>query len=1166
MRGINFHPHETIFVSGGDDSKIKVWNYKTKQCMFTLVGHTDYIRTTFFHPKMPWIVSASDDQTVRIWDYDNRKLVADLVGHNHWVMCAAFHPTDMYVASASLDMTVRVWNIASLRKKQSANAIQTIAMQMLTLPQSIIASSVIGYGHAKGLNWVTWHPDEPRTLVTTSDDQTVRVWRHSTVKDGMLFPVATLQGHSHNVTCAKYVNKNMILSTGEDGAVRFYDAKKKTLIDDRKLDGRVWVAAAHPSRNLIAVGHDSGMTIFSTTRERPAHRATPDGATVLYVQHQKLMTRQLDAPDAESTVVSELPKTLAPADAFGAGRLPVYPNEMGTLGGDAFPMVLNYRGGRGYTFDLHIAPNVAATGLQAGSAATLLAKPHGRSPGRIALVDRKDSQLVRIHEFSSTHGLVKEAVQTIKLPNAAKRLLAGATDEIVIVYDDCVELRDTRDLSHIFTLPVSGVRRVTWTPDFELAAIETKNSITVADKQLRVVCTARDHIRVKGACWSCPVGNSRSNTAPDRQRVLIYVTLTHVKYLLLDGEVGVLTSINRPVYPVAMVGSKFWYIDRHHHLHSLALDTTIMAFQFAILEKRRDDVLVFAKKCLAVETGTSIVSYLYRKGHPDIALAFARTPMVKFPFAIESKDLQTATSVADDLRTKTAYIQLAGLATELGAPETAASALTKAGKSPLFVRTVAGAVQTDEADPLSVIVGDGDIAAMLEARGMATLAAACRLTRGESVAEGSVDKEALDRVKTYVDSIDSESLPRLPVHVTVDQAMTPLPSAMPRPSFLDTLGGVTAAAAPTDGDDWGDDLDDLGLSDDESVTQPSTRPVPQPAAPRPAPKDDWGDDLDDLDLSDDDAMGGMEGPTPTKAPHPFAANTHEYDAQQLISTGNMQAAASLLPQPGQLNYTELRSVIRMAAVSSSVYLPGGVPLPLMDPINRTKAIPRVPMTADSLEESFGSVLAEVSSIGNNENGVAMLEDCITTLQALVGSTTLISADEDLIPKVCRLMQFCRLDILRRESVVDKTAPVEARARYLTAVTLEALFLFQGREASPLTIPIMKMARNAHVKFGNYPYALAFADHISTLGEDDGIGRKVRQKAMKEGNPPPAVPLPLFDDAGNLHLSVFFNGADPLSPFLMGRETRRQCLACGVQLSAAYTGVCPLCNLGVTPSE
>uniref|UniRef100_A0A674MXP7 COPI coat complex subunit alpha n=1 Tax=Takifugu rubripes TaxID=31033 RepID=A0A674MXP7_TAKRU len=53
VRGIDFHKQQPLFVSGGDDYKIKVWNYKLRRCLFTLLGHLDYIRTTFFHHPPP---------------------------------------------------------------------------------------------------------------------------------------------------------------------------------------------------------------------------------------------------------------------------------------------------------------------------------------------------------------------------------------------------------------------------------------------------------------------------------------------------------------------------------------------------------------------------------------------------------------------------------------------------------------------------------------------------------------------------------------------------------------------------------------------------------------------------------------------------------------------------------------------------------------------------------------------------------------------------------------------------------------------------------------------------------------------------------------------------------------------------------------------------------
>lgn len=65
----------------------QVWNYKLRRCLFTLLGHLDYIRTVQFHNEYPWIVSASDDQTIRIWNWQSRTCISVLTG-----ACPAFSP------------------------------------------------------------------------------------------------------------------------------------------------------------------------------------------------------------------------------------------------------------------------------------------------------------------------------------------------------------------------------------------------------------------------------------------------------------------------------------------------------------------------------------------------------------------------------------------------------------------------------------------------------------------------------------------------------------------------------------------------------------------------------------------------------------------------------------------------------------------------------------------------------------------------------------------------------------------------------------------------------------------------------------------------------------------------------------------------------------------
>jgi coatomer protein complex subunit alpha (xenin) len=170
-------------VSGGDDYKIKVWNHKTRRCLFTLNGHLDYVRTVFFHHEYPWIISASDDQTIRIWNWQSRTCIAILTGHNHYVMCAQFHPKNDLVVSASMDQTVRVWDISGLVKKNQAPSAMSFEdpfarqnTQADLFGSTDVMVKYVLEGHDHGVNWVSFHPTLP-LIVSSGDDRQVKLWR-----------------------------------------------------------------------------------------------------------------------------------------------------------------------------------------------------------------------------------------------------------------------------------------------------------------------------------------------------------------------------------------------------------------------------------------------------------------------------------------------------------------------------------------------------------------------------------------------------------------------------------------------------------------------------------------------------------------------------------------------------------------------------------------------------------------------------------------------------------------------------------------------------------------------------------------------------------------------------------------------------------------------------
>ena len=129
VRAVDFHKTQPLFVSGGDDYKIKVWSYQTRRCLFTLNGHLDYVRTVFFHHELPWIISSSDDQTIRIWNWQNRSLSKGALGPTN--------ATTLLIPLPSLyhDWPQPLYNVRAIPPKRRLGSV--------CLPGSI--SSSLGY-------------------------------------------------------------------------------------------------------------------------------------------------------------------------------------------------------------------------------------------------------------------------------------------------------------------------------------------------------------------------------------------------------------------------------------------------------------------------------------------------------------------------------------------------------------------------------------------------------------------------------------------------------------------------------------------------------------------------------------------------------------------------------------------------------------------------------------------------------------------------------------------------------------------------------------------------------------------------------------------------------------------------------------------------------------
>jgi coatomer protein complex subunit alpha (xenin) len=295
-----------------------------------------------------------------------------------------------------------------------------------------------------------------------------------------------------------------MLSVGEDKTIRVWDLNKRTLIQSFKRDAdRFWVIAAHPEINLFAAGHDTGVMVFKLERERPASAIYQN--QVFYITKDKYLKSYDFTKNVESPPLLSLKKLGSPWTP--ARTLSYNPAERAIL-----VTVPSDNG----TYELiHIPKDstgaVEPTDIRRGSgtSAVFVAR------NRFAVFDQS-SQQVDIKDLSNS------TTKTIKTPTGTTDIYFGGTGALLFLTATSVVLYDIQQKKQLAEVAVTGVKYVIWSNDGLYAALLSKHNVTIVSKSLEQVSTLHETIRIKSACW-------------DDSGVLLYSTLNHIKYSLLNG-------------------------------------------------------------------------------------------------------------------------------------------------------------------------------------------------------------------------------------------------------------------------------------------------------------------------------------------------------------------------------------------------------------------------------------------------------------------------------------------------------------------------------------------------------------------------------------------------------------------------------------------------------
>lgn len=544
-----------------------------------------------------------------------------MTGHNHYTMCAQFHPKEDLVVSASLDQSVRVWDISGLRKKHSAPTAMSFEDQMARANQNQAdmfgnTDAVVKFvleGHDRGVNWVAFHPTLP-LIVSAGDDRLVKLWRMSETK---AWEVDTCRGHFQNASaCLFHPHQDLILSVGEDKTIRVWDLNRRTSVQSFKREqDRFWVIAAHPEINLFAAGHDNGVMVFKLERERPASAVYQNN--LFYITKEKHVRSYDFQRNIESPSMLSLKKLGSP---WVPPRTLAY--------NPAERSILVTSPADGGTYELISLPRDATGAVEptdtkrgTGSSAVFVAR------NRFAVFSQSNQQ-IDIRDLSNS------TTKTIKPPHGTTDIYFGGTGNLLLITPTSVVLYDIQSKKNLAELAVNGVKYVVWSTDGLHVALLSKHNVTIATKNLEQVSTLHETIRIKSATW-------------DDTGVLLYSTLNHIKYSLMNGDNGIVRTLEQTVYLVRVKGRNVYCLDRAAKPRVLQIDPTEYRFKLALVKRNYDEMLNIIKTSSLV--GQSIISYLQKKGYPEIALQFVQDPQTRFELAIECGNLDVAVEMAKQL-------------------------------------------------------------------------------------------------------------------------------------------------------------------------------------------------------------------------------------------------------------------------------------------------------------------------------------------------------------------------------------------------------------------------------------------------------------------------------------------------------------------------------------
>ncbi len=300
INAVAFSSNGDCLASGGDDQKVRLWDWKSRNSNLQPKVLKDYmgISSLVFTEKngVKMLASGSWNYSIHLWKLNYRSACPEILpnGHENNIESVAFSPDGSLVASGSWDRTVRIWRLGNLLEstaqpiilKKHTNRVWCVVFSPpIGSYNSILAtggedkkvylwdvnnfdSHIKSFKPIKTLNCfrdgvssIAFSPDGTMIAVGTwKMDSQIYLWHTSNFDAGPII----LDKHGWSVTSVAFSHDSKKLVSGcDDAHIRLWDLNK---IDwtNRKFNGHPIILKGHNSRVRSVVFNSDGILASSS--------------------------------------------------------------------------------------------------------------------------------------------------------------------------------------------------------------------------------------------------------------------------------------------------------------------------------------------------------------------------------------------------------------------------------------------------------------------------------------------------------------------------------------------------------------------------------------------------------------------------------------------------------------------------------------------------------------------------------------------------------------------------------------------------------------------------------------------------------------------------------------------------------------------------------------